>query len=274
VAEDARRRRLYLGLRVLGAALMLGLLAIFRGPAKPGGGYEWLHHEWWGILGLIGWAYLNTTLLYLLVRGRDQALFGVVAAMVALYMGSRHGLLDFLGPTINGFFAIGEVLGSISAAVALGTLIGNRFVRPEPARDRLRFMVALGVGSYCCAALLRPVHGYSKIYGTESFFLATCGIHAVLLALVYYLVDVRGLGRGKLTLALGLVGSNALLAYLLPDLWTTALTVVGLDGLWFQTAWALPKQGFAFGVLNLLLVSSAMVAAAALLTKRGLRLHL
>lgn len=272
--SDARRRRLYGGLRVLGALTLVVMLALFRGPAKPGGGYEWLHHEWWGILGLIGWCYLNTTLLYLLVRGRDQALFGVVAAMVALYMGSRHGLLDFLGPTINGFVAIGEVFGSTSAAVAIGTLIGNRFVRPEPARDRLRFMIALGVGCYSCAVLLRPVHGYSKIQGTESFFLATCGIHAILLALAYYVVDVRASRRGTLAVALGLVGSNALLAYILPDLWATALSVVRLDGVWFRTAWGLASRGFPFGLLNLFLVTTAMVAAAAFLTKRGLRLRL
>lgn len=135
-------------------------------------------------------------------------------------------------------------------------------------------MIALGVGCYSCAVLLRPVHGYSKIQGTESFFLATCGIHAILLALAYYVVDVRASRRGTLAVALGLVGSNALLAYILPDLWATALSVVRLDGVWFRTAWGLASRGFPFGLLNLFLVTTAMVAAAAFLTKRGLRLRL
>ena len=270
--RSERQKRLFRAARLFGAALLVLMLALFKGPAKPGGGYEWLQHGWWGILGIIGWAYLSSTLLYLLVRGKDLALLGVLGLQVALYMGGRHGRLDFLGPTINDFVSVGELFGSSSSAIVIGALIGNRFVAREPARDRVRFMLALGAGCYLCAALLRPVHGYSKIAGTESFFLATCGIHAALLGLVYYAVDVRGWSRG--TAALGLVGSNALLAYVLPDVWTTLLTSLGLDSLWRRGAWALSGQGFVLATFNALLVSGLMLALAAILTRRGLRLRL
>ena len=51
------KQRVYGALRILAALVLAGLLVIFRGKNSAGESV-WLQHSWWGILGLIGWAYL------------------------------------------------------------------------------------------------------------------------------------------------------------------------------------------------------------------------
>src|SRR5262249_20373006 len=154
------------------------VLAIYRGERTPEG-YEWIHHGWWGILGLIGWSYLNVSLLYLLVRGNETAMMVLVGILLALYIGGQYGAVDFLGPAISELVGVPDVLGSISANVMIGALVGNRIANPPPnQRDRelLRFMALLGAGTIAAGFLLRPLHGFSKIGATESYTLVTSGL--------------------------------------------------------------------------------------------------
>ena len=73
--ERGRKRTLLLAAKALGIAGLLILLAVYRqkpGPAEFPFGvhveeWAWLRSEWWGILGLIGWAYLTVGLLVLLL---------------------------------------------------------------------------------------------------------------------------------------------------------------------------------------------------------------
>jgi predicted acyltransferase len=66
-----KHRKFWVGLKILGVVGLIAFLAMFRtepGPADlPIWGrvenWKWLRTGWWGILGLIGWAYLSTALL-------------------------------------------------------------------------------------------------------------------------------------------------------------------------------------------------------------------
>ena len=75
----ARRRRLVLGVKLGAAALLVVVLLLYRGN-RDDGGSAWLVPSWWGILGIIGWAYLMGALAYLAVRGRAGAAAGPAGA--------------------------------------------------------------------------------------------------------------------------------------------------------------------------------------------------
>jgi predicted acyltransferase len=107
--EDRRRRSLYLALRIAAAVLLLFLLVIFRAKAEDGM-VTWLEIPWWGILGIIGWCYLTGSLVYLLTKGRPAALIGAMSFMIVLYIGGRHGVLNFLAP-VNRVVDIGRDFG-------------------------------------------------------------------------------------------------------------------------------------------------------------------
>src|SRR5256886_9736407 len=107
--------------RMAALFVLVCALMIFRGKAEDGH-IVWLQHSWWGILGLIGWAYLNCSLVYLAVRGNPTALMGVMGFMIALFIGGRHGLLDRLGPVKN-LVGVGGELGSHPPNVMDGVLV-------------------------------------------------------------------------------------------------------------------------------------------------------
>ena len=58
------KKSLYSGLKVLGYLVLVGLAAIYKGgdEANP----SWMGTHWYGILGLIGWAYLICAVIYFL----------------------------------------------------------------------------------------------------------------------------------------------------------------------------------------------------------------
>ena len=177
--SHARQERLFLGLRISAGVVLCVLLVIFRGK-NSAGEVVWLQHSWWGILGLIGWAYLVCSVAYLACRGSSVALMGVLGFLIALFIGDKHGVLDWLGPVHN-FIGVGPVLGTTAADVMIGVLVGNCFVGANASLSpaaRIRFCLAFGIGLYLAGMLLRPLHGINKNAATDAYTLVTGGFAA------------------------------------------------------------------------------------------------
>ncbi len=234
-----------------GLALVI-LLVLFRGR-NSAGEIVWLQHSWWGIPGLIGWAYLVCSLVYLGSRGNPAALMGWLGLLLALYIGNRHGALDWLGP-VHGFIGIGSVLGSTAASALMGVIVGNCFL-PEHALGgaaRARFFLLYGLGLYAAGALLRPLHGINKVAATESYALVCGGLCCLAFLAVHLLLEWRPAAAWARPLVP--VGRNALLAYLLPGLLGNLLAVFGVRGAlwWFHHGWP--------GVANTALLTALIFA--------------
>ena len=261
------RKRLFLGLRIFAGLVLAGLLIVFRG--KNGAGeVVWLQHSWWGILGLIGWAYLVCCLAYLAFRGSSIALMGVLGFLIALFIGGKHGVLDWLGPVHN-FVSVGQVLGSTAANVMIGVLVGNCFVGEaaslRPAA-RARFFLLFGLGLYAAGLLLRPLHGIHKNAATDSYALVTGGVCCLSFLLVYVLMEMGNLRRWADPLVP--VGQNALLAYILPGMLGNLFAVIGLPGVLWQYGSGWP------GALNAAVVTILVMAITWGATRIGIRLKL
>src|ERR1043165_3383852 len=61
-----RKRTLMIGLRLAGVALLIPLALLYRGSGEPG--LIEMRPQWWGRLGLIGWAYLVARVVYTALR--------------------------------------------------------------------------------------------------------------------------------------------------------------------------------------------------------------
>lgn len=259
--EDAGRRRVYLALRI-GAMVLLAVLAIvFRGSAE-GGAATGLRTSWWGILGLIGWAYFACSLVYMAVRANRTALLGAMGLMLALYIGSRHGALAFLG-SLTEALDFGVLFGAHGAIVTAGMLAGTCFLGAgdgNSPRARVRFLLPFGAGLVAAGYLLRPLHGFSKNNATESWALATSGICCLLLLGFYLLLDV--LKARRWAAFLQPIGMNPLLAYILPDFFACAAAL--LFGLFHVDAgrlfWPGWKAGGLPGMLNAAVMTGVMLA--------------
>jgi len=263
--QTPARRRFTTILRFGSAFLLAFLMVIYRGKTADGEIIR-LEHSWWGILGMIGWAYLVSSLVFLLCRGNSTALMGVLGLMTAVYIGARHGRLDFLWP-IERLFGVGHFFGSISSMVLAGVLVGNQLTGPSTrsrSTQRLSFMLLFGLGLYAAGYLLRPLHGYHKIAGTESWALVSGGICCLLFLVFYYLMDVRHLKRWAGWLVP--VGQNALLAYLMPGLVGVLCGFFGVSLFWSWSGWA--------GAVNALVATAVMLLLTALATRLKLLVKL
>jgi predicted acyltransferase len=261
------RKRLFLASRIFAGLVLAALLVVFRGK-NGAGNVVWLQHSWWGILGLIGWAYLVCCAAYLAFRGSSVALMGVLGFMIALFIGDKHGVLNWLGP-IHNFVGVGPVLGSTAADVMIGVLVGNCFVGEaaslRPAA-RARFFLLFGLGLYAAGLLLRPLHGIHKNAATDSYALVTGGVCCLSFLLVYVLMDIGHLRRWADPLVP--VGQNALLAYILPGILENLFVVIGLPGLLWQYGSSWP------GALNAAVLTVLVLAITWGATRIGIRLKL
>lgn len=251
-----------------GGALMLFLLATFRGELNGEFSSTWLQPSWWGILGMIGWAYLLCSLLYLACGGSGTALMGMLALLLVLYMGGTAGSLDFLPASINAFVNVPQVLGSTAANVLAGTLVGQLFLRSAALShgQRIRFMAWFALGLFAAGMLLRPYHHINKIAATESYTLV-CSAVILALFLVFYIVIDVWRWRAWAVLLLP-AGTNALFAYIVPDLWQQLAAVLHLPTFW----WPYLETGGAAGLWNAAAVTALMLLFTALVTRYGLKL--
>jgi hypothetical protein len=81
-------------LRGAGVALLLFVALAYRNPEVTG----WIHLRpyWWGILGLIGWAYLGVATVYLLSGDRPAVLVSAVALFYCVALADAAGSMAWL----------------------------------------------------------------------------------------------------------------------------------------------------------------------------------
>jgi heparan-alpha-glucosaminide N-acetyltransferase len=259
-------RMVWLVARGLGLVLILVLVTIYR--SGDAGSPGWMHTQWWGILGLIGWTYLVCSALFLVLGDNIPALTAMLALFVSLYIGDKSGALRFLGPVNNVLWLGGHVGGHASIATA-GMIAGLLFGLSSPAsspKQKVFWLTgmafALAVGGY----LLSPLYGISKNLATPAWSLYSAAICCLVFLLLYWLADLRQ--KGNWFTFAEPAGSNPLLAYLLPDIFYGLLAIAGIEHLWGETGW-----GF-MGIVRSLLFALAIVWLTGKLTNRGLRLKL
>ncbi len=205
--------------RAVGVLGLLVLSCAYRGGPD---GKAWMTHQWWGILGLIGWSYLISASAYLAGRARIAVLLAATAACVAFY-----ALCHAFPATAYPNWADLTDCGGLVCETSL-TLLGVVtslvfFARPDELAPLRRFGQAglLIVACIVAGALLRPAYTISKIYASPTWCLYSAAICIALFAGLYALVDLRG--HARWTRWLAPVAAQPLVAYLIP------FVVVGIE---------------------------------------------
>jgi heparan-alpha-glucosaminide N-acetyltransferase len=201
------------GLRFAGMALLVFLVFRFRSGQMVNNGS--LITGWWGILGLIGWGYLVSALIYLLVR--DSILFTTIALLFFLTINilSKLELLDFLNSVKPVFGVIIE--GNVPFIVISG-LLTTLILKRMSAEYRKTILTIVTLGLFCIIAgfVLRKWFIISKIKATPSWGFICNGISMILFAVLYWIIDIKK--WTKWTFFLKPAGENSLTTYLAPDI--------------------------------------------------------
>lgn len=198
----------------IGVLLLLTAALAFRSP--EGSGWLQLRPQWWGILGLIGWAYLAGALVTLILGRSAPALLGTMALAYLFALADGLGQPPLLDP-LRDHLSLGPLFGTHAGIVLGGAFLGHRLADPT-ATPRTRLQAALGLALGLALAgwllhALAPLHRVfqvSKVMGTPAWGLFGGAAASALWALTYTLVDLRGLPAGWLAR----LGTRALTVYL------------------------------------------------------------
>ncbi len=261
-----QKRLMILLARAAGLMILTFLALTYR--AGEGSEVHWLRTSWWGILGLIGWAYLVCCAVYFLSRNNLPAMIGMLGLFIAIYIGDKNGRLDFLSPITQYLWLGGHIAGHSSITIA-GVISATLFLDGSPAqtpRSRMRWIATFAVMLYLAGYLLRPLYGISKISATPTWCLYSSSICCFVFLLLYWLVDVRGFK--KWAQFLKPAGENPLLAYILPEIFYALMAILGIQFI---------AQYLGTGVIGIarsLVFALLMLWDTSLLTKWKIRLYL
>jgi predicted acyltransferase len=257
--EPGWKRNCLLTIKVIGGVGLLVLLAIYR--RQPGSAeipfrgrvedWVWLRTGWWGILGLIGWAYLTVSLLVLLLGERREWLMGALGLLMTLHLAMRNGGLfthldtkDWLGVAAGPLAALGrgidelgryvslsDALGSLAAITMAGCLLGTVLRRGSDVtshRARISWALTFAAGLFLAGCLTDTFEGINKIAATPTWCFWSAGLACLVWILLYLLLDVAGL-RGW-SILVRPAGANPLVAYFLHPIVVASVSLAGLGG--------------------------------------------
>ncbi|WP_349741761.1 DUF5009 domain-containing protein [Roseateles cavernae] len=249
--------------RCAGVLLFVGLALAYRGGP---GGEQGMSPQWWGILGLIGWAYLGACLVYLLAaRLGERAAAGLLAG-IALCLGYYLlGQRPDPGPGLALLLSQGGQASHI-AIVLSGCLCALIYFQTgTSARRALLLALLLAFAAAWLATWLRPDYKISKIHATPSWALYSVAACVLIYALLHGLT--RAGTRPLWPALLGPVAAHPLLAYLLPFVLGWLMQLLGLQGP------ALLNQGLP-GLLWAPLFALLIAVAVRWLDARGISLRI
>ncbi|WP_343672548.1 DUF5009 domain-containing protein [Chitinophaga sp.] len=161
-------------LQGMGIVLLIAMAALYKGE-----GGQWMRPSWWGILGIIGWAYLVSATVFLLVKGKFPALVVLLFIFLGINFAKHSGVLSLNIPVIGD-------ASSVSLIMA-GVVISSMPKKSIP------LLVGIGAAAIVTGLVVRPyTEGISKIRSTPSWVLICAGISTVVFAGMIWLVDLKG----------------------------------------------------------------------------------
>ncbi len=262
--KGEKMKRLKNVLQIGGVILLISMAVLYKGDA--GNDRVWMQTQWWGILGLIGWAYLVCATIVLLVGERIGFIAGWLILFLMFNAATHLGWMDYLsGITQYGILDFGN---ASNAALVMAGVLASVIYRKQPQSFGMviRIFLVLGALYILLGLLSRPLWGISKIRATPSWITITAGITLISFSLLIFIADKKGKVRwfGILKPA----GTSTLTCYLLPY-FHVAIFMLLLD-------WRLPivlRTGVV-GILKCLVFALIIVLITGWLEKRKLRLKI
>ncbi|MFH0735558.1 MAG: DUF5009 domain-containing protein [bacterium] len=253
-------------LRAAGVVILFVLAFIYRSGTVENIG--WFHTYWWGILGLIGWAYLLASIIYYIFKTNITALIGAFVLLILLYIGDKFNLLGIF-QSLSKTLWIGGHIGGHTAITLAGVIVSIVIMTNVVSEKRNKKIIwVLSFSAFIIAAgyFIRPLYGISKNLSTPTFALYSSAICSVLFCFLYWITDIMQIR--KWTFFVLPAGSNPLLAYILPDIF---YSIIGLMGITFLS------DNFGsgvWGIIRSLVFAFVMVYITSIFSKYKIRLHL
>ena len=248
-------KTLILILRAAGFIVLAALAYIYKGTNG-----ESITPQWWGILGLIGWAYLYSCIFYQLCKGNKSLLMLLIAACTAIYaLGKMSSIQD------SGWHWISAQAGNAAhtSIVLCGIVVSLLFFdEGKTVTAEKRFIQAFVFAALLFVAgyFLRPYFKISKIHATPTWCLYSAAFCTFIFLFLYWLVDKEKVQ--KWTSFFKPAASNPLLTYIIPDIiyYLTVLLGISLfpDSLSYGVPGMLWSAFYAVAVMGVVIILNKM----------------
>ncbi|WP_183556999.1 DUF5009 domain-containing protein [Mucilaginibacter sp. SP1R1] len=244
-------------LTALGIALLIAMAVLYKGGDALN--LRWMRPSWWGILGIIGWAYLVCAVVYLLAKGKLTVLVPVlilfVAINIAKHAGIIHGKIWFIGDAASVTLTMGGIM--ISEIYA-------RLVTLGKSHQIWLIFGATGILLIVLGLLIRPyTDGISKIRSTPAWIFICSGITILVFELMIYLVDVKG--KKNWFNWIWPAGTSTLTCYLMPYFQVFLLML-------FQINYPAVFSNGIIGLARSMATAFILIAIVGLMEKKRIRL--
>jgi heparan-alpha-glucosaminide N-acetyltransferase len=209
-------------IEITGIMILLFLAVSYIGGTP--GSLHWMRPHWWGILGLIGWAYLLCAVVYL-YAGRNS-LWIIIAWILLIAL----NIQEFALPA--SFHRIWIVVSASNHALVMSGVVAS-VLYLKLSHDNRKFLAGiflLGLLMIILGFSLRQFWGISKILATPSWTTICAGISFGFFGLIYFIADVKGSTRWSWIFSPA--GTNTLTCYLVPYFY---YPLAGISG------WHLPE---------------------------------
>lgn len=199
-------------LRVTGIIILLVFAFIYRG-----GDAEDIRRfgpSWWGILGLIGWAYLASSLITIFSKNKFLPLFIGWAFFCILSMVTKahlipRGALSLIPSSISGGTLTGLTMG--------GVLVSYVFSYYRERKDNRTMTIVFTVAVIVLVLLsiiTRPYWGLAKLGATPAWLYLCSAFTLGTFVIIYWISDIKA--KSNWFNIVRPAGTDTLLCYLMP----------------------------------------------------------
>jgi predicted acyltransferase len=240
-----------------GVAILVVLAVLYKGgtPAEPKG----LDPAWWGILGIIGWAYLVCAGVYLLAKGNFTALVAALILLIAINLGVHSKLINIKIWVIKD--------GASASLMMFGVVTSLLYAKIVTAGNYKKLWItfsSLGVALIVLGFIVRPyTQGISKIHSTPAWVFICTGLGILLFELFIWLIDIEH--KQNWFNIIKPAGTSTLTCYLIPYFIVAIFHMIHFKYPWFL------NYGTG-GIIRSFAMSFIVIIITGFLEKRRLRL--
>ena len=214
-----REKFLAVAFQTAGAILLLVLAYLYKSKVGSDGLVHGLRIRWWGILGLIGWAYGMTALIYLFARKSLPLILLAWFVFTILNISGHSGLLGMnsdLSPVEhipgNGAFQSFALAGLLASLLISSRNEG----RINSGNKRILILIALAALMFILGLITHYWFIASKNLASPPWIFFSCSVGYLFSALLYWIADINK--KSSWFNIIKPAGTNTLSCYLLPYL--------------------------------------------------------
>lgn len=194
------------------AAITLIILAfVYRGG--PDETIRYFGPQWWGILGLIGWAYLASGLVTVFARNSFYVVLGAWAFFAVLSMLYHAGYI----PEVLRFIP-NAILGGTLAGLTMGgvvtSMIFQQYRSKQDNKGLTVTLVLISIVLIVLSVITRPYWGLAKLGATPAWLFLCSAFTILTFLVVYWITDVNK--KAPWFNIIKPAGTDTLLCYLIP----------------------------------------------------------